>query len=332
MAISKYPLGRYQVIDRELRRRDFVKTRELKEMIEKELSISVSERMINEDIKAMQEDNLLGYNAPIEYNNSKKAYFYADPNYTIKAFGLREDDINALMFYAKTINQYKDYDIFKDFTNAIDKVLDAVNIRKGIRDSNQTRVVVLTENIQTFSGNQWIPKIVEALDTNSFIEFQYQKFQDDTQQFKKLQPYLLKEDRHLWYVIGMNSKGNIVTYALDRIKELSVAVENFIPCLFDFENYFKYSFGITVTDEEPIEVVLSFTNRQGYYLKALKIHPTQKILADTPDEFKISVNVKPSWEFYEKILGYGESVKIISPENIKNEMKNKIACISGFYK
>lgn len=332
MAVSKHPMGRYQVIDRELRRRDFVKTKELKEIIEKELSVSVSERMINEDIKAMQDDNLLGYDAPIEYNNSKKAYFYSDPNYTIKAFGLKEEDINALLFYAKTINQYKDYDIFKDFTNAIDKVLDAVNIRKGIKDANQTRVVVLTENVQTFSGNEWIPKIVEALDTNSFIEFDYQKFQENIPQLKKLQPYLLKEDRHLWYVVGMNNKGDVVTYALDRIKHLSISEEKFIPCLFDFEDYFKFSFGITVKDETPIEVVLAFTNLQGHYLKTLKIHSTQKILIDNSDELRISVTVRPSWEFYEKILGYGESVKIISPEAIKKEMKKKIDCISGFYK
>ena len=54
MAISKHPFGRYQVIDRELGRKDWVKTKELKEIIEDELSISVSEKMINNDINAMR--------------------------------------------------------------------------------------------------------------------------------------------------------------------------------------------------------------------------------------------------------------------------------------
>jgi len=114
MALSKHPFGRYQVIDRELGRKEWVKTKELKEAIEDELSITVSERMINEDINAMKYDPLLGYSAPIEYNSHHKAYYYTDRSYTIKAFGLKENDINALMFYAKTINQYKEYEVFRD--------------------------------------------------------------------------------------------------------------------------------------------------------------------------------------------------------------------------
>ena len=79
----------------------------MKDAIEKSLSISVTERMINDDIIAMRDDPEIGYKAPIEYNKSKKAYFYSDKNYTITAFGLKENDINTLIFYAKSINQFK---------------------------------------------------------------------------------------------------------------------------------------------------------------------------------------------------------------------------------
>ena len=142
MAKSKHSFGRYQIIDRELGRKDWVKTKELKEIIENELSINVSERMINEDINAMKDDPLLGYEAPIEYTKTKKAYYYSDRNYTIKAFGLREGDISALAFYAKAINQYREYEVFKDFTSAIEKVLDAVTIRKGISNIEHARFIV----------------------------------------------------------------------------------------------------------------------------------------------------------------------------------------------
>lgn len=330
MAISKHPFGRYQIIDRELGRRDYVKTRELKEIIERDLSVSVSERMINDDINAMRDDTLLGYNAPIKYDTSKKAHYYTEPDYTIRAFGLRNDDINALMFYAKTINQYKEYEIFKDFTNAIEKVIDAVNIRKGITNTNANKVVVLTDNFEKFSGNEWIPQIVEAIDSNFSIELDYKKFGTNESKKSKVHPYLLKEDRHRWYLIGMNKKG-IVTYGLDRIIELNTLKEKFLPCVLDFEEYFKYSFGVTV-DGEAIEVILSFTPYQGNYLKTLKIHATQEVIVDNETEFKISVKVQPSWEFYEKILGYGDNVTIVSPPEIVNQLKKKLEQISNLYK
>ncbi|MHB9142988.1 MAG: helix-turn-helix transcriptional regulator, partial [Paludibacter sp.] len=191
MAISKHPFGRYHVIDRELRKHDFVKTKEFKEIIEDELSINVSEKMINEDINAMRDDSLLGYYAPIAYNNSKKAYYYTDREYTIKAFGLNEDDINAIMFYAKAINQYKEYEVFEDFSNAIEKVLDAVNIRKGVTTKEQARQIVQTEATPKVTGSERIPQIVRAIDSNLIIQIDYQKFCQTAHSIRDVEPYLL---------------------------------------------------------------------------------------------------------------------------------------------
>lgn len=333
MAISKHPIGRYQVIDRELGRKDWVKTKELKYLIEDELSIAVSERMINEDINAMKDDPILGYFAPIEYNTAKKAYYYTDKTYTIKAFGLKEEDINALMFYAKTINQYKEYDVFKDFSNAIEKVLDAVTIRKGLSNREQRRTVVQTERTPKLTGSELIPLIVQALDMNFVIEFEYQKFEDSVSKKVKLQPHLLKEDRHRWYVLGRINDHDepTIKYALDRILSAKILEEKFEPAEFDFDLYFAHSFGITVTNDDPVDVVLSFTPLQGNYLKTLKIHHTQETLIDNDEEYRISVRVAPSWEFYEKILGYGNTVKVISPIEIIEEVKKKAELITELY-
>jgi predicted DNA-binding transcriptional regulator YafY len=333
MSLSKHPFGRYQVIDRELCRKDWVKTKELKAIIEEELSVNVSERMINEDIVAMRDDPLLGYEAPIEYDQTHKAYFYADKTYTIKAFGLKDQDITALMFYAKALNQYKEYEVFKDFENAIEKILDAVTIRKGIRNVEQAKSVVQTEKTPKLLGSELIPTIIQALDENRVIDFIYQRFDDATQKNVKLHPYLLKEDRHRWYIIGKHPMrvDPVTTYALDRMKSVKLLETRFRPITFDFDEYFKYSFGITVTNNDPIEVILSFTPLQGKYLKSLPIHSTQKILIDTENEFRISVIVKSSWEFYEKLLGYGETVKVIAPQGIIDEMRKKLTAILSFY-
>jgi len=323
MAISKHAFGRYQVIDRELCRRDFIKTKELKEIIEDELSVNVSERMINDDINAMRNDSLLNYNAPIEYNNSHKAYYYSDKGYTIKAFGLHDNDINALMFYAKAINQYKEYEVFEDFSNAIEKVLAAVTIRKGVSTKEQAKLIVQTESTPKVTGSELIPQIVKAIDSNLLLEIDYQKFCDTEANCKEIEPYLLKEDRHRWYVIGRTfPNGKIKTYALDRIKKLTILNKKFTSIEFDFNEHFAYSFGITVPDSEPLEVIMSFNRLEGFYLKTLPIHPTQQILIDDENEFRISVKVKPSWEFYDKILGYGGTVKVHSPQIIIDKLKS----------
>jgi predicted DNA-binding transcriptional regulator YafY len=327
MANSKQAPLRYQIIDRELRRNDYVKTTQLVHAIDRTLGFKVSSKTVNNDINDLINDPIL--EAPIDYCDSRKAYFYKNKNYTISKFGLKEEDINALFFYAQALSQYKDYEVFKDFSSAIEKIMNAADIRRGITETEKARIIVQTENTSVLVGNKWIPKIVEALNNNSLIEIEYQKFGISNSKKSKLHPYLLKEDRHRWYLIGMNDKG-IVTFGLDRIVDLTVLAERFIPCNFDFEEYFKYSFGITV-DGDIENVILKFTAFQGNYLKTLKIHPTQEVLIDDEDEFTISVKVQPSWEFYEKILGYGKNVQVLSPPKVINQYKKILKKITSLY-
>lgn len=334
MGLNKHPFGRYQIIDRELCRRDWVKTRELVEIIQAELSINVSARTINEDINAMRYDSVLGYYAPIGDDKSNKAYFYTDKDYTIKAFGLKDGDINALKFYVNVLNHYRDYEVFKDFSSAIEKVLDAVKIRSGIDNLEQAKYIVQTEQTPKLTGGELIPQIVQSLNEGRAIKFEYTKFDDSSEtKLVRLEPHLLKEDRHRWYVLGKLEKYSepTTTYALDRMSNVEILDERFKPIDFDFEEYFKYSFGITVMEALPIEVILSFTPKQGKYLKTLKIHKTQEILVDDENELKISVQVRPSYEFYEKIMGYGDSVKVLSPDSVIESLKEKIALISERY-
>lgn len=332
MATTKQQIGRYHVIDNLLSKGDRVKTSEIQKAILYELEINVTTKTINNDINDMRNSIALGYNAPIEKDTSKKAYYYSNPGYTIKAFGLKDADITALQFYANTIKQYKDYEVFKDFSSAVEKILAVLASSKGSSSAEKARSIVQTERTPLVTGGHMIPKIVEAINIKSIITFKYQKFDDEKVKEVKLQPYLLKEDRHLWYVLGKNHKDHFITYALDRISELNILEDKFLPDDFDFEDYFKYSFGITVTDDEPINVILGFSCLQGKYIKALPIHPTQKILIDTDKELRISVEVKPSYEFYEKILGYGANIKVLSPPEIVNELKEKLEEASNQYK
>lgn len=331
MAITKQQLGRYHVIDTLLSKGDRVKTSEIQKAILYELEINVSTKTINNDINDMRSSIVLGYNAPIENDRSKKAYYYSNPDYTIKAFGLKDADISALQFYANTIKQYKDYEVFRNFSNAVEKILAVLASSKGVNREN-SRAIVQTERTPLVTGGHMIPKIIDAINIKSIIDFKYQKFIDEKIKDVKLQPYLLKEDRHLWYILGKNHKGHLVTYALDRITDLKILDDKFDPEDFDPEDYFKYSFGITVTNDEPVNAILSFSAFQGKYIKALPLHPTQIILIDNDEELRISVDVKPSYEFYEKLLGYGASVKVLSPSEIVNELKLMLEQTSNLYK
>lgn len=329
---TKHPLARIQIIDRELSQNEYVKTKDLVSIIATE-TLPVTQRTIQKDIEIMKEESNVGYSAPIAYDSKKRAYFYTDPNFTIQAFGLKEEDIMALLFYAKTLEQYKGVKIFKDILNAIEKVLDNFDMAKKTRKVFMNRTLMQTEKIIPIKGVEFIEKILKAIVANQKIVFDYKKFKSEKVKSRILSPVLLKEDRHYWYVIGvLEGNDSLTTFALDRMSNLFVTNQYFKPIKFDSDLYFKHSLGITVADENPIKIVLSFKAFQGNYIKTLPIHETQNILKDNENELRISIQVKPSYELYSKILGYGSDVKVISPPSVAKEIKQQLRTTLQNYK
>ncbi|HKR06115.1 MAG TPA: hypothetical protein VJY62_15870, partial [Bacteroidia bacterium] len=163
MSLNKYAYGRYQVIDRELHKKDWVKTKDLKDKIELEMGLPISTRQLQKDIIAMKQDSLLGWNAPIVYDQKSKAFRYSDKTFSIKKFDLKEDEVSALKFYAASIYQYREYGLFKDFSNALQKVVEAVSIKSQIPMGN-SRLIVQTDNITLWKGIEFLTCLAKAID------------------------------------------------------------------------------------------------------------------------------------------------------------------------
>lgn len=326
MARSKYQFGRFQIIDRELRKRERVKTKDLKKTIEAELSIKVDVKTIQEDLKAMKDDSVLGYYAPIEYDNRSKSYYYTDRSYTIRAFGLKEDEIQTLLMYAQRLKLYSDYGMLKMFSSAMDKVLNAVTIQRKVGAEAHFNEWVQFEEIMPMQGGEFIPVIAEALENKRKLQLVYRKFQSyDVASIKIVAPHLLKEYENRWYMMAYDEEDALMkTYALDRIETLTPTDALFEPQNVDFRKHFKYSMGITINNMPPQEIILSFDPVQGRYIKSLPLHHSQILLVDNEEETVVSILVKPTYEFYAKVLSFGDQVKVISPAEIASEIEAKL--------
>lgn len=317
MVSSKYQFKRLEIIDRELSKKSRVKTKDLQRIIENELDRKFTLKTIQNDMITLENE----YSAPVKIDNNSKSYYYEDRNFTISAFGLKEEDLKILLLYRKILDQYKGQQIYENVIKAIEKVIKNFKIKQETKDIFQNKEIVQIEKVPVIRGIEYILKIISAIEKRLYLEFQYNKF-DGSQKHRKVIPILLKEDKHMWYLIG-KSESEILpkTFALDRIYDLRISQDIFVFEEFNADEYFKYSFGVTVPEEPPVEVILSFTPSQGNYIKTLPIHNTQKELIDNNLEYRISVMVKPSYEFYSKILSYGSDIKVVEPNSIAEKIK-----------
>ncbi len=327
MPKSKEQHLRYRTIDQELKSHAWVKSKDIQRVIQDTLGEYVDIRTIQKDIKDMKEDTRLGFNAPIEYDHQKKAYCYKDRGYSISHFSLQSHEIAALKFYAACLQLYSSSGIFKDFSSAIDKIISGISLRQRLKSGTNPDLIIQTDTVFHTAGSEWLELIVLAIDGKTNISFDYEKFNvKETRQKRIISPYLLKEYKNRWYVIGKSiSEKQIKTFALDRVTSLHHFGGAYLSeDEFDPETYFKHCFGITALDKPVETVVLQFSKEQIPYIKSLAVHPTQKILQESSNDITISIEVIPSYELYEYILGKMPDIKVISPVAIAKHIRKLV--------
>lgn len=328
MPLNKQALVRYRIIDRCLRdkRSPFPSLETLQDKLEEFLSMSISESTVEKDIRAMRTDPELGFNAPIKYSKKYKGYHYTDDKFTIANVPLSDEDINAIEFAAITLRQFEDIPLFNDFGGTVDKIFQAINIGTAL-DFEELRQIIQFEKSPKMQGIEHLETLLQCIKEGMPIRFEYLKFGLNESKAHLVHPYLVKEYRNRWYLIGRQDSNDLITtYALDRMEfpEPSNEVVFKKPLDFDSGAYFKHSFGITTFEGEPEEVILSFDPFQGRYVQTQKLHETQEEIPGDGNDYRIRLTVGVTIELEMAILSYGEKVRVIKPESLRNKIQERL--------
>ena len=140
--------------------------------------------------------------------------------------------------------------------------------------------------------------------------------------------------RNRWFVLGRrSSKESLVTLALDRIQEISIA--EVVECIenldLDAEEHFKHVIGVTVEQgKRPHKVHLKIDRKNAPFVITKPLHPSQEVLSKSKLGIDVIINVQLNYELERELLGFGESILVISPIKLRNRIHSKrkiAACI-----
>jgi predicted DNA-binding transcriptional regulator YafY len=291
---------RHNLIINKLRKGKCATFREISDYLQRESNmqgedLTVSKRTFNRDMAEIGEI----YGIYIKYDFSARTYFIDD-------------------------------DFSEDFQNRRMEALDVFNALK-IKERQQNAIFL--DNRQS-TGTEHLYGLLHAINNRLQISFDYQKFYADDKEEKNVNPLAIKEFKYRWYLWAETiMHKNIVCYGLDRMSNLQISAETFLPPAdFNLAERLRYCFGIISPDDaEPSEVILSFEPFQGQYIKSLPLHHTQQILIDNEDELRISLKIFIAFDFVQELLSYGKTVKVIQPQSLIDEVKGIYAEALGKY-
>lgn len=272
-----------------------------------------------------------GYYAPIAYDRLNRGYYYTENGYTISNIMLKNADIDAIEFAARILRQFRGFSIVGRYAEAIDRILDVVDVRR-LLSQQEFEEYVQFETPVYVEGSGFIEQVIGAIKEKQVLKMEHQPFSRKVPVVRIVHPYLLKEYRNRWYVVGLdNESGEIRTFGLDRIKTLETTSTPFRQSPFIARNYFRNTIGMIAPQGEPPLIVLEFRKYQAQYLLTQPIHLSQKVIRETDQVVVFSFEVHPTYEFISFILGYGKDVAVISPESLQKTIKELIKAMAELY-
>jgi predicted DNA-binding transcriptional regulator YafY len=300
--------SRYNVIIKTLKKKPYSSYEELRQkVIEYEelmssgmgdLNLDISQRTLQRDIKDIRE--MMGVDIRYSKKQGEKGYYISQSQYRDISFQQMMESFDLL----NTLQMSRDNEQYIYFDNKKPK------------------------------GTEHMMGLLHAIKNKKRVCFDYEKFWDENEENRCVDPYALKEYDGRWYVLAKDRKDAFVkTFGLDRMQNLDITNEAIeTPIDFDIEEYFRYSFGIVSSlGQKPQEIILSFDPFQGKYIKSLPLHDSQEILIDNDKELRIRMKLFITIELVMKILSFGENVKVLKPKELVKKIQSKLKSTLGLY-
>lgn len=281
----------------------------------------VSRRTTQLDIQLMRSEKL-GYNAPIVVYD-KKYYKYEDEEYSITDIPLTETDINVLTETVSMLKQFKDFSLFSDVSDILQRLEDKIYAEKS-----HTRPVIYLDKNENLKGLHFLDTLYQAIVKKVVLVITYRSFTSTVENKFNFTPYILKEFNNRWFLVGrkINAR-NITNLALDRI--IAIDFDFQIPYAdedFDAEVFYKDVVGITVNQGMPTrKIELWIDCHNAPYVLTKPFHPSQVLEQQNDDgSVVVSLLLKTNYELERLLIGFGEGLKVLAPHDLQRRIKKKL--------
>ena len=195
-------------------------------------------------------------------------------------------------------------------------------LQRGFKKSST--LILDFEHVPALKGMHHIDRLFNSILYKQTLEIKYRTY-NNVLHIWTIHPYLIKQFNNRWFLLGKNAskKGVISNLPLDRIESIS---DSGIPYEEDdgqLQHKLDNIVGVTINwDAEVENVKLQFSERRFPYVLTKPLHESQTVINE--EERIIQINVIPNKELESLILQFGDDVEILSPQSLRNQIKERI--------
>ena len=287
------------------------------------------------------------YSLNINYQPEYKGYVLTqDPETDIElpSHLFTTQEINALLLIEQIVNDLEP-GFLADDTQAVknhlakirrkmsgDHTIQSDRIRMiniGKRQGNIKHLSLLTQAVlqsRQLSIEYSARSFVQEDDLSAAQEATSQKLS------RKLSPQRLTHYRDNWYLDAWCHQRNALrTFALDRITVLTLhKTAGKVLSSSELDRHYKPTFGI-FGGAVRHRAVLRFTPHRSQWVSAERWHQDQTGSWDEAGHYVLEIPYGDDTELIGDILKYGDQVEVLSPDELRDKIKDKIDALHALY-
>ena len=227
------------------------------------------------------------------------------------------------------MKQFQGFSHFKELDGMVQKLEAHIYSRK-----THTRPAIDFEKNENLKGLEFLNALYQAIIQKKTLTITYQSFTARKANTFAFHPYLLKEFRNRWFIIGAkDGHEGILNLALDRIITVEPGTVPYSESAsFDAEVYFQDAIGVSVSPTlKPEKVLLYVTRKHAPYVKTKPFHHSQQVVSEDSYGMIISLEVQHNFELEKEILGFGDGIKVVAPVKLKRDIQERLSGALDLY-
>jgi predicted DNA-binding transcriptional regulator YafY len=291
----------------------------------------VTTRTIRRDLEALQ---LAGFPLYDESHDGRKYWKLEQKAFKrLDATGFTFAELSALYFSRTLVECLAATPFQKDVASAFDRLFEALT--PSMRQFLDRLPLVIQAKADpgaraAGARGREIGQLLDATLQHRRVLMRYHSFSSDREKAYTIEPYRVVFAQGALYVVAFVPEyGQTRTFALDRIKTLSVTEDRFEPNEVE-EEAFAHSLGVHQGPPERIEV--AFEPRIARYIRERVWHPSQEV-HDRPDGgVLLTLNVSNDFALRSWILGFGPLAKVVSPAGLAAEIARELGAARALYR
>ena len=281
-------------------------------------AIEVAPKTIHRDIEFMR-DRL---NLPIEFDGSRKGYFYTSEVNAFPTMQITEGELFALVVAEKALQQYRGTSFEKPLLSALRKMEESLPDTISLNLAEIEQTISFRTRAEPILDLKIFDVLARAVSGRQQLEIHYRKPGQTATEARQVDPYHLANINGEWFLFAFDhARKDIRTFAPGRIKSAKPTGKTFERTeKFSLEKRLRDSFGVH-SGEGKYEVVLHFSSRAADYVREKKWHGSQKLseLKEGGVELKLSLSSLSEIERW--VLSWGGEAKVITPPELAESVR-----------